>query len=80
LVFNGALNPSTAQNTGNYSVLQKHNNKLKHLSVKSATYNAANFTIMLTVAGFETTEPANVYIGAVTGVNGYSVAANEVKL
>jgi uncharacterized repeat protein (TIGR01451 family) len=80
LIFNGALNPSSAQNTNNYTVLQKHKKKLEHLSVRSATYNAANFTTTLTVAGFKTTEVADVYIGAVTGLNGYSVAANEVKL
>ena len=61
-------------------MLAKHKKKLQHLSVKSATYNAANFTIMLTVAGFKTTQVADVYIGAVTGINGYSVAANKVQL
>ncbi len=80
LQFNGALNPSSAQNTNNYSVLQKQKKKLKHLPVTSATYNAANFSITLTVAGFKTTGLADVYIGAVTGVNGYSVAANKVQL
>ena len=80
LVFNGALNPSTAQNTSNYSVLAKHKKKLQHLPVRSATYNAANFTIMLTVAGFKTTQVADVYIGAVTGINGYSVTVNKVQL
>ncbi len=78
LVFNGALNAGTAQNTSNYTVLQKK--KAKHLRVTSATYNPSNFSVTLTVAGFSTAKPTDVFIGAVTGVNGYSVKVNEVML
>jgi hypothetical protein len=78
LVFNGALNASTAQSTSNYTVLQKQN--AKHLKVKSAIYNPGNFSVTLTVAGFNTAKMTDVFIGAVTGVNGYSVAANKVQL
>ena len=78
LRFNGALNAGTAQTISNYTVLQKQN--AKHLKVKSAIYNPGNFSVTLTVPGFSTAKATYVFIGAVTGVNGYSVAANQVKM
>ena len=61
-LFNGALNASGAQTTGNYRVTQKLGKKAKVLRVKSALYNPGDFSVTISVAGFNTAKTAQATI------------------
>ena len=72
-LFNGALNAGSAQSTGNYHVTQKHGKKAEVLRVKSALYNPSDFSITISVAGFQTGKPAQVTITGLAGADGVTI-------
>ena len=72
-LFNAALNSGDAQSRGNYRVTQKQGKKAKVLRVKSALYNPSNFSVMLSVAGFNTAKPTQVTITGLEGANGVAI-------
>jgi hypothetical protein len=71
-LFDGALDPGSAQSIGNYQVTVKHGKKPKMLRVKSALYNPNNFSVTISVASFNTGKTTEVTI---TGLEGADEAA-----
>ena len=72
-LFNGALNATGAQSTGNYRVTQKQGKKAKVLRVKSALYNPSNFSVTISVSGFNTGKPTQATITGLAGANGAAI-------
>jgi sugar lactone lactonase YvrE len=72
-VFNGALNAGSAQLTGNYHVTQKQGKKAKVLRVRSALYNPSDLSVTISVRGFNTGKPAQVYITGLAGADGATI-------
>jgi sugar lactone lactonase YvrE len=72
-LFNGALNAGSAQSTGNYHVTQKQGKKAKVLRVKSALYNSSDFSVTISVSGFNTGKPAQVNITGLAGADGATI-------
>jgi hypothetical protein len=73
-LFNSALNPGSAQSTGNYRVIQKHGKKFRVLPVESALDNPGNFSVTITVGGFKTGKAAQVTITGLAGANGEAIS------
>jgi hypothetical protein len=71
--FNGALNVGSAQSTRNYHVTQKHGKKTKVLRVKSAVYNPGNFSVTISVAGFNTAKTTQVAIAGLERADGAAI-------
>ena len=69
-LFNGALDQTDAQSTGNYRVTQKQGKKVKVLRIKSAVDNSSNTRVTITVGGFKTGKPAQALITGLFGANG----------
>ncbi len=72
-LFNGALDQTDAQSTGNYHATQKHGKKPKVLRVKSAHYSPSNFSVTISVAGVNTAKPTQVTITALEGADGAAI-------
>ncbi len=72
-LFNGALNPSGAESTGNYHVTQKQGKKVKVLRVKSALYNPSDFSVTISVGGFNTGKPAQAAIAGLAAADGEAI-------
>jgi YVTN family beta-propeller protein len=72
-LFNGALNAGSAQSTGNYHVTQKHGKKPKVLRLKSALYDPSNFSVTISVAGFNTAKRTQVAITGLVGADGAAI-------
>ena len=72
-LFNAALNAGSAQSTGNYHVTQKHGKKTKVLRVKSAFYNSSEFSITISVGGFQTSKPAQATIEGLAAADGDAI-------
>ena len=72
-LFNSALNASGAQSTGNYRVTQKQGKKARILRVRSALYNPSNFSVTISVKGFNTGETTQVTITGLAGANGVAI-------
>ena len=64
---------AVAQSTGNYHVTQKHGKKPKVLRVKSAVYDPSNFSVTISVAGFNTAKPTQVTITGLEGADGAAI-------
>jgi DNA-binding beta-propeller fold protein YncE len=73
-LFNGALNAGSAQSTRNYHVTQKLGKKVKVLVVRSALYDPGNFSVTISVAGFNTGKAAKVTVAGLEGANGAAIA------
>jgi hypothetical protein len=71
--FNGALDVSSAQTTGNYHVTVKQRKKPKVLRVTSALYNPNNFSVTISVAGFKTSSRAQAVITGLAGADGEAI-------
>jgi hypothetical protein len=71
--FNSALDPGSAQSIGNYRVIQKHGKKGKVLRVKSASYNPSNFSVTISVAGFNTGKTTEVTITGLEGADDVAI-------
>ena len=72
-LFNGALDQTDAQSTGNYRVTQKHGKKPKVLGVRSALYSPSNFSVTISVAGVNTGKATQVTITGLDGANGVAI-------
>jgi hypothetical protein len=72
-LFNSALNAGSAQSTGNYHVTQKNGKKAKVLRVKSALYIPSNLSVTISVAGFQTSKPAQVTIDGFAAADGFAI-------
>jgi hypothetical protein len=70
--WSDALGAGGAQSTGNYHVTQKLGKKVKVLPVKSALYNPRNFSVTISVNGFQTGK-ALVTIVGLAGANGAAI-------
>ncbi len=72
-LFKGALNAGGAQSTGNYRVTQKQGKKAKVLRVKSALYDPSNFSVTISVAGFNTAKTTQVTIAGLEDADGAAI-------
>jgi hypothetical protein len=54
-------------------VTPKHGKKPKVLRVKSARYNPSNFSVTISVSGFQTSKPAQAVITGFAGGNGVAI-------
>jgi sugar lactone lactonase YvrE len=79
-LFNGALSASGARSTGNYHVTQKQGKKLKALRVKSALYNPINFSVTISVAGFNTGKVTQATIAGLEAADGVAIPQFESRL
>jgi len=79
-LFNGALNAGSAQSTGNYHVTQKHGKKPKILRVKSALYNPINFSVTISVNGFNTGKATQATVTGLEGADGTAIPEFESRL
>ena len=53
---------------------QKHGKKAKVLRVKSALYNPSDFSVTISVAGFQTGKPAQAVITGLAGADGAAIS------
>jgi hypothetical protein len=72
-LWSDALDVGRAQSTGNYHVTQNLGKKAKVLPVKSALYNPSNFSVTISVGGFQTGKAAQVTIAGLAGANGATI-------
>ncbi len=79
-LFNGALSATGAQSTGHYHVTQKQGKKVKVLRVKSALYDPSNFSVTISVAGFNTGKAAQATITGLEGADGAAIPQFDSRL
>jgi len=72
-LFNGALNAGSAQSTRNYHATQKNGKKAKVLRVKSALYNPSNFSVTISVSGFNAGKATQATITGLEGSDGTAI-------
>jgi hypothetical protein len=61
-------------------VTQKQGKKVKVLRVKSALYDPSNFSVTISVAGFNTAKTTHVTIAGLEGAYGAAIAQITSKL
>ena len=52
---------------------QKHGKKAEVLRVKSALYNPSDFSVTISIAGFQAGDPAQVNITGLAGADGATI-------
>jgi sugar lactone lactonase YvrE len=79
-LFSGALDAGSAQSTGHYHVTRKQGKKVKVLRVKSAFYDPTNFSVTISVAGFNTAKATQATITGLEGADGAAIPEFESRL